>query len=77
VCGITFLQGNPELAGLVDQPVQQHDFVAISRAAYVLGARDWRLDAARTTPAVEPQHRSSLALSSWAEAYTATPGNDG
>lgn len=71
------VQGAQEMNGLLDQPVQQHDFVTISRAAYTPGTRDWRLDVERTVPAVEGQHRDSATLRTYAEVYSATPGKDG
>jgi hypothetical protein len=70
-------QGSPSLEGLLDGLVQQHDFVTVSRAAYTPGPKAWRLDAANTAPVVEGQHSSSAMLRSWAEVYTATPGDDG
>lgn len=71
------LQGAPELDGLISHPVQQHEFVTVSRAVYQPGARDWRLAAAHPLPAVESQHRDSSALKVEAVTATAAPGQDG
>lgn len=76
-CCVAVEQGSSSLEGLLDGAVQQHDFVTVSRAAYTPGPKAWRLDAANTAPVIEGQHRSSAMLRSWAEVYTAVPGDDG